>query len=66
MASKATFEVYLDRAGEWRWRLRHQNGNIIATSGEGYKRRVDCIAGIESVHANAVEAPIKELPRLVR
>ena len=34
--SDATFDVYRDAADEWRWRLVHQNGNIIATSGEGY------------------------------
>ena len=38
-ASQATFEVYRDRAEEWRWRLRHDNGNIIADSGEGYTRK---------------------------
>jgi len=31
-----TFELYQDRAGEYRWRLRHDNRNIIADSGEGY------------------------------
>lgn len=30
------FEVYQDRAGEWRWRLRAGNGQIVADSGEGY------------------------------
>jgi hypothetical protein len=29
------FEMFRDRADEWRWRLRHRNGNAIATSGEG-------------------------------
>ena len=55
----ATFEVYLDKAGQWRWRLRHQNGNIIATSGEGYNNKADCLAGIRSVIENAAEAPIE-------
>lgn len=35
--------VYADRAGEWRWRVvAAGNGNIVATSGEGYTRRIDC------------------------
>lgn len=34
--SLARFELFLDRRDEWRWRLVHRNGNIIATSGEGY------------------------------
>ncbi|PSP98321.1 hypothetical protein BRC89_08300 [Halobacteriales archaeon QS_4_70_19] len=33
---QARFELFRDRADEWRWRLRHRNGNVIATSGEGY------------------------------
>ncbi|CAO4167610.1 YegP family protein [Methylorubrum populi] len=36
------FELYRDAGGEWRWRLRVQNGNVIADSGEGYVRREDC------------------------
>ena len=36
------FELYRDASGEWRWRLRVQNGNVIAESGEGYRHREDC------------------------
>lgn len=32
-----TVTVYVDAANEYRWRLRHRNGNIIATPGEGYE-----------------------------
>ena len=35
-ASKAAFELYEDKAGEYRWRLRHRNGNVIADGGQGY------------------------------
>lgn len=31
-------EVYQDRRGGWRWRLRARNGNIVADSGESYTR----------------------------
>lgn len=31
------FETYRDRKREWRWRLRHRNGRIVAEGGEGYK-----------------------------
>jgi uncharacterized protein YegP (UPF0339 family) len=37
--SHARFELYVDERDEWRWRLVHDNGNIIADSGEGYDRR---------------------------
>lgn len=30
---------YKDRKGEYRWRLSHKNGRILADSGEGYKTR---------------------------
>ena len=43
------FEVYRDAAGDWRWRLRHQNGQVVAGSGEGYRRREDCEHGIALV-----------------
>ena len=53
------FEVYLDKAGEYRFRLKATNGEIIATS-EGYKAEASCINGIESVKKNAPEADIVE------
>lgn len=57
MAS-ATFECYEDTAGEWRWRLVHRNGNIIADSGEGYASRQKCEQGLNSVKRNAPGADV--------
>ena len=45
----ATFELYKDRAEEYRWRLRHENRQIIADSGEGYTTKANALNGIESV-----------------
>jgi len=56
--SQATFEVYRDRADEWRWRLRHRNGNVIADSGEGYGRRGTAENGLRSVKRNAPGATV--------
>ncbi|MFU1780535.1 HVO_2922 family protein [Haloarcula japonica] len=53
VASKATFEVYEDSAEQYRWRLRHDNGNIIADSGEGYASKQKAEQGLESVKNNA-------------
>ena len=53
------FEVYLDKAGEFRFRLKARNGEIIATS-EGYKAKASCLNGIESVRKNAPDAPIEK------
>jgi len=49
----AAFEIYEDAADEWRWRLRHRNGNIIADSGEGYASRSNAVEGVTGVKANA-------------
>ena len=51
------FEVYTDKAGEFRFRLKATNGQIIAVS-EGYKAIASCMNGIESVKKNAVDAPV--------
>ncbi len=50
------FEIYLDKAGEFRFRLKAKNGQIIAVS-EGYKAMASCVKGIESVKKNAPDAP---------
>ncbi|MFB6303871.1 MAG: HVO_2922 family protein [Haloferacaceae archaeon] len=56
---RAAFEIYEDRGGEWRWRLRHRNGNILADSGEGYSDRSGAVDGIESVKFNAPNAGVE-------
>ena len=51
------FEVYTDKAGEFRFRLKARNGEIIAT-GEGYKAKPSCLNGIDSIRRNAPEAAV--------
>ena len=51
------FEVYTDKAGEFRFRLKAKNGQIIAT-GEGYTAKKSCLNGIASIRKNAPDAPI--------
>ena len=53
------FEMYLDKAGEYRFRLKARNGEIIATS-EGYKAKAGCLNGIDSVKRNAPDAPVEK------
>ncbi len=48
------FEVYKDKAGEFRYRLKAANGQIIAVS-ESYKALASCLNGIESARKNAAE-----------
>lgn len=52
------FEVYQDKGGEFRFRLKAKNGQIIATS-EGYTTLKNCLNGIESVRKN-VDSPIEK------
>ena len=51
------FEVYVDKAGEFRFRLKARNGEIIAT-GEGYKSKDGCKNGIDSIRRNAPDAEV--------
>ncbi len=51
------FEVYEDKGGEYRFRLKATNGQVIATS-EGYKAKNSCLNGIESVQKNAPDAEV--------
>ena len=53
------FEMYQDKAGEYRFRLKARNGEIIGVS-EGYTAKASCLNGIESVQKNAPEAEIVE------
>lgn len=48
------FEVYQDKAGEFRFRLKARNGQIIGAS-DGYKSKDGCLNGVESVRQNAAE-----------
>lgn len=53
------FEMYQDKAGEFRFRLKARNGEIIGVS-EGYTTKANCVNGVESVKKNAAEAEIVE------
>ena len=53
------FEMYQDKAGEYRFRLKARNGEIIGTS-EGYTAKAGCLNGIESVKKNSADAEIVE------
>ncbi|WP_049926782.1 amphi-Trp domain-containing protein [Halopiger goleimassiliensis] len=54
------FEVYEDRAGEWRWRLVHWNGNIVADSGEGYTSKRNAKRAARGVMRAAPTARVEE------
>lgn len=55
-----TFELYTDKAGEYRFRLKAGNGEVIAIS-EGYSSKSGALSGIESVRRNAADAEVVEV-----
>jgi len=58
--SSATFELFDDSEGKWRWRLVHDNGNIIADGGQGYSSKQKAKQGLESVRTNVGGAPVEK------
>lgn len=58
-ACDATYVVYKDSSGEWRWQLLAANKRIIADSGEGYHNKQDCLHAIALVK-DSKDAPIEE------
>jgi uncharacterized protein YegP (UPF0339 family) len=53
------FELYTDKSGDWRFRLKASNGETIAT-GQGYSSKASALNGIDSVRRNAADAEVVE------
>lgn len=53
------FEMYKDASGQWRWRLKSANHQIVAVSGEGYTSKASCENGIAAVKKCGT-APVKD------
>lgn len=49
------FEIYKDKAGEFRFRITATNGNILAAS-EGYKQKASAVNAIERIKSDAAGA----------
>ena len=58
MAGK--FELYTDKSGEYRFRLKAGNGEVIALGSEGYSSKSGALNGIDSIRRNAPDAPVVE------
>lgn len=56
--SNPKFELFQDKAGEYRFRLKARNGQVVAVS-ENYTTKAACEDGIESVRKNAIETEEK-------
>ncbi|MFG1461559.1 DUF1508 domain-containing protein [Xanthobacter sp. DSM 24535] len=55
----AKFEVYKDKAGEFRFRYKASNGEVMFSS-EGYKAKASALAAIESIKKNAAESKVED------
>jgi uncharacterized protein len=62
----AKFELYRSSNGEYRWRLRATNGQVIGTGGEGYSSTAAAQSGIESVKRVAESARLRRLRRQLK
>src|SRR5262245_14412723 len=58
---KMKFEFYEDDKKEHRWRLKAANGQVVASSSEGYKAKADAEKAVESIKANAAKAEVVEI-----
>jgi uncharacterized protein YegP (UPF0339 family) len=58
--TKLKFELYEDKAKEHRWRLKANNGQIVAASSDGYKTKADCEKAIEVIKQGVAKAEVEE------
>jgi uncharacterized protein YegP (UPF0339 family) len=49
---KMTFEIYKDKAGEYRWRLKTAGGDVLAVPEDAYKNQADAKRAVESIRKN--------------
>ena len=59
-APNPKFQVFQDKIGEYRFRLKARNGKVVAVS-EGYTSKAACLSGIDSVRHNAADAQMEEI-----
>ena len=59
-ADKLVFEVYQDHANEFRWRAKATNGQVVATSSQGYKAKADCEKAIDLIRKGAAKSDVED------
>jgi uncharacterized protein YegP (UPF0339 family) len=55
------FEIFKDRADQWRFRFRAANNRIVFISSEGYKNRKDVLSAIDMAKATNENTIVKEV-----
>src|SRR5262245_14023537 len=59
-AAGVVFELYKDSAGEFRFRLKDDDGTLLATSGKGYKAKADCQKVVDTIKKEAAKAKVDD------
>lgn len=57
----AKFQVFRDTVGEYRWRIKANNGETVCVSSEGYVAKQGALESVQFVKANAPVAPVEDL-----
>ncbi len=58
----AKFEIYKDQRGEFRFRLRGRNGEVVA-QGESYPTKAHARRGVQAVQRAAADAEVVDLTK---
>jgi len=59
-SAAAAFELYKDKAGEFRFRLKDAEGDLLAISGKGYKTKPDIQKVIDTIKSDAARAKVDD------
>lgn len=51
-------EIYRSSDGEWRYRIKSVNGEIVATPGESYTRKGSAKRALRAVYGRAIEVKV--------
>jgi uncharacterized protein YegP (UPF0339 family) len=60
-ADKLTYETYQDKGGDYRWRAKSSNGQVVGASGSGYKTKSECEKAADVVKKGAAKATEEEV-----
>jgi uncharacterized protein YegP (UPF0339 family) len=62
-AATAVFEVYKDKGGSFRFRLKDDDGNLLAISGKGYDSKAECQKIIDEIKSAAAKAKVEDMSK---
>jgi uncharacterized protein YegP (UPF0339 family) len=60
-SDKLNYETYQDKSGDYRWRAKSSNGQVVASSPSGYKTKADCDSAVDTIKKGAPKATSAEV-----